>query len=38
MSLTTNVTSAGGAVTVAFTGELDISRADEVENGDARES
>ena len=31
MSLTTNVTSAGGAVTVAFAGELDISRADEVE-------
>ena len=27
MSLTTNVTSAGGAVTVAFAGELDISRA-----------
>src|SRR5438105_14955908 len=31
MSLTTDVTSAGNAVTVAFTGELDISRSDEVE-------
>jgi anti-sigma B factor antagonist len=31
MSLSTNVTSAGDAVTVAFAGELDISRADEVE-------
>ena len=31
MALNTDVTSAGDAVTVAFTGELDISRAEEVE-------
>jgi anti-anti-sigma factor len=31
MSLATNVTSTGDVVTIAFSGELDISRADDVE-------
>ena len=31
MSLATNVTSTGDVITIAFSGELDISRADEVE-------